>query len=118
MGPTVTLETRVELGGPPPPSVELHHGGIAAHELGQPTLVSGVSRSSKVGDPPADGKLARVAHCASAITRLVSSANAKWNASENVGNGWIVSFSTTSGTRARIATVACCIHSPASGPSP
>jgi hypothetical protein len=29
-----------------------------------------------------------------------------------------VSSSTLTGTRARMATVACCIHSPASGPSP
>ena len=37
--------------------------------------------------------------------------------SEKVGNGWIVSLSTSSGTCARIASVACCSHSPASGPS-
>ena len=36
--------------------------------------------------------------------------------SEKLGNGWIVSRSTSSGTRARIASVACCSHSPASGP--
>jgi hypothetical protein len=35
----------------------------------------------------------------------------------NVGNGWMVSRITSSGTRARIARVACCSHSPASGPS-
>ena len=38
--------------------------------------------------------------------------------SEKLGNGWMVSVSTSSGTRARIASVACCSHSPASGPSP
>ena len=47
----------------------------------------------------------------------VSSIIVARKASENVGNGWITSFITSSGTRARIATVACCSHSPASGPS-
>jgi hypothetical protein len=37
-------------------------------------------------------------------------------ASLNVGNGWIVSAMTDSGTLARIASVACWSHSPASGP--
>ena len=37
--------------------------------------------------------------------------------SEKVGNGWIVSRRTSSGIWARMANVACCIHSPASGPS-
>src|SRR5581483_6825604 len=37
--------------------------------------------------------------------------------SEKVGNGWITSRSTSSGTRALTASVTCCIHSPASGPS-
>jgi hypothetical protein len=36
-----------------------------------------------------------------------SSSNACRNASENVGNGWITSFITSSGTRARMASVAC-----------
>ena len=51
-------------------------------------------------------------------------AQARWSAftaaawiSEKLGNGWIVSRSTSIGTRARIASVACCSHSPASGPS-
>ena len=73
------------------PSVELQHGGVAAHELGQPTLVSGVVEQLEVGDLPADGELAdgihadpvrlaravRRAHRAPAGTRLVSSASAK-----------------------------------------
>jgi hypothetical protein len=29
---------------------------------------------------------------------------------EKVGNGWMVSLSTSSGTRARMASVACCSH--------
>jgi hypothetical protein len=37
--------------------------------------------------------------------------------SEKLRKGWIVSLSTSSGTRARMASVACCNHSPASGPS-
>src|SRR5690242_21021948 len=37
--------------------------------------------------------------------------------SEKLGNGWMVSRSTASGTRARTASVACWSHSPASGPS-
>ena len=48
---------------------------------------------------------------------FASSSSAKRNDSENVGNGWIVSRMTSSGTRARIASVACCSHSPASGPT-
>ena len=36
--------------------------------------------------------------------------------SEKLGNGWIVSRSTSIGTSALIASVACCSHSPASGP--
>src|SRR5262249_48637249 len=36
--------------------------------------------------------------------------------SEKVGKGWIVSRRTSSGPRARIASVTCCSHSPASGP--
>src|SRR5262245_2599675 len=43
--------------------------------------------------------------------------NAATKISENVGNGWIVSRSTSRSTWARMARVACCSHSPASGPS-
>jgi hypothetical protein len=46
-----------------------------------------------------------------------SARSASTKISENVGNGWIVSRSTSSGTPARTASVACCSHSPASGPS-
>src|SRR4051794_4076194 len=38
-------------------------------------------------------------------------------ASEKVGNGWMTSWRTSSGTRARMARVACWSHSPASGPT-
>ena len=84
-------EERLLLGAPPP-SVELQHGGIAAHELGQPTLVSGVVQQLEVGDPAPDSELADSiradgplglaravcgVHRARAGTRLVSSANAK-----------------------------------------
>ena len=46
-----------------------------------------------------------------------SSPTVSRKASEKAGKGWITSFRTSSGTRARIATVACPSHSPASGPS-
>jgi hypothetical protein len=46
-----------------------------------------------------------------------SACSASTKISEKVGNGWIVSRSTSSGTPARTASVACCSHSPASGPS-
>ena len=36
---------------------------------------------------------------------------------EKLGKGWIVSLSTSTGTWARMASVACCSHSPDSGPS-
>ena len=41
----------------------------------------------------------------------------KAKASENVGKGWIVSRSRSSGTPARTASVACPIQSPVSGPT-
>ena len=70
------------------------------------------------------GELRLAAHGepASAVERVEvicprSACKASTKISENVGNGWIVSRSTSSGTRARIASVACCSHSPASGPS-
>ena len=53
---------------------------------------------------------------AAAISCRSAFSAAAW-ISEKLGNGWIVSRSTSSGTRARIASVACCSHSPASGPS-
>ena len=56
-------------------------------------------------------------HHAATGTAAVSSARASTKASENAGNGWIVSRMTESGTAARIASVACWSHSPASGPS-
>ena len=59
----------------------------------------------------------RGVHAADQLAALASSSIAKRNDSEKVGNGWIVSRMTSSGTRARIASVACCSHSPASGPS-
>ena len=48
--------------------------------------------------------------CADAISLRSALIAAAWM-SEKLGNGWIVSRSTSSGTRARIASVACCIHS-------
>jgi hypothetical protein len=35
---------------------------------------------------------------------------------EKLGNGWMTSLNTSNGTRARMASVACWSHSPASGP--
>jgi len=53
----------------------------------------------------------------SAVISLRSDLSALTKISEKVGNGWMTSRSTSSGTRARMASVACCSHSPASGPS-
>ena len=57
-----------------------------------------------------------VGNLAAAHRSAPSFSNAYRKISENVGNGWIVSRSTSSGIRARTARVACCSHSPASGP--
>ena len=46
-----------------------------------------------------------------------SSRRARKTPSLNVGYGWITSSSTSIGISARIASVSCCSHSPASGPT-
>ena len=74
------------------------------------TTVWPVSRGPRLDEPAST-----VEGAAAICFRSACSASTK--ISENVGNGWIVSRSTSSGTRARIASVACWSHSPASGPS-
>ena len=71
--------------------------------------------SSPLRQPAFDGPAPTVLDVA-AISPF-SAFSAATKISEKVGNGWIVSVSTSSGTWARIASVACCSHSPASGPS-
>ena len=52
-----------------------------------------------------------------ARARAVSSMSVVRKASEKVGKGWITSATVSSGTRARMASVACWSHSPASAPA-
>ncbi len=83
---------------------------------------------------PADGRDERPAGPAGVVLRAVHrvpaaacmpAAAIRWRSafspatkiSEKVGNGWMTSRSTASGTCALTASTACCIHSPASGPS-
>ncbi len=68
-------------------------------------------RSARPEPPSLAAPGDHAAVCASRSLRVLR------KASEKLGNGWMTSNSTESGTRARIATVACWSHSPASGPS-
>src|SRR4051812_31243664 len=100
----------------PPAAEELQHGGVLAGKLLQPAGIAVVVGQLEVGEGVA-GREGELHHAATAGAFAVSSASAKWKLSVNAGKGWIVSSMTSIDTPARIASTACCIHSPASGPS-
>ena len=108
----------------------VERGRVAGADLGggarQPVGVAGgEDHLGALGAGPAGGLEADAARQAPADVEVRSAApisprsalSANARISEKLGNGWIVSRSTSSGTPARMASVACCSHSPASGPS-
>ena len=99
------------LGARAPGRLEPDAGAAADHDDGLPEeLRLALGAPSRRSRAPA-------ARIAAARSRRGAPSARRRRSPRSVGNGWIVSRSTSSGTRARIASVACCSHSPASGPS-